>query len=383
MDRLEIASSMWFQKIEGIGAKTLFQLKENFGSLQAAYHGTQKELLRLLNSKQYTAFKAAKHCLEPVAYMEQVEKKGIRYIAYEDEIFPEKLRNIPDPPYGLFVKGSLPDVGVPSIAMIGARACSEYGRAVAEEFAAALAGLGVQVISGMARGIDSISQKSCLKAGGRTFAVLGSGVDVCYPGELRDLYEEIEKNGGLLSTYAPGMPPVSSNFPPRNRIISGLSDVVLVVEARRKSGTLITVDMALEQGKEVAIIPGRITDSLSQGCHDLLSQGAGIVVNIEQLVSLLSDTFSLQFSSGKDISNGYKKEASWIDIINSNELDPALKSIYEILLEHPTEPMDAESIYKKWLERNGQGEFRALMEGLVDLELMDLCKSYKNRFTIR
>lgn len=383
MDRLEAASSMWFQKIDGIGSRTLFQLKECFGSLQAAYHGTEKELLRLLNSKQYTAFKAAKHCLEPLAYMEQVEGKGIRYIAYEDEIFPEKLRNIPDPPYGLFVKGSLPDAGMPSIAMIGARACSEYGRAVAKEFAAALAGFGVQIISGMARGIDSISQEACLKAGGRTFAVLGSGVDVCYPGELRDLYEEIEKNGGLLSTYAPGMPPVSSNFPPRNRIISGLSDVVLVVEARRKSGTLITVDMALEQGKEVAIIPGRITDSLSQGCHDLLSQGAGIVVNIEQLVSLLSDTFSVQFSSGKDISNGYKKEASWIDIINSNELDPVLKSIYEILLEHPTEPMDAESIYKKWLERNGQGEFRVFMEGLVDLELMDLCKSYKNRFTIR
>ena len=200
MDRIELASCMWFQRINFIGARTLFQLKECFGNMQEAYNGTEKSLRKVLNGKQYTAFKAAKYAMEPLAYLEQVENKGIRYVPYEDAIYPWKLKQIPDPPFGLFVKGRLPDAGNPSIAMIGARTCSEYGKAVAKQFATELARHGVQIISGMARGIDSISQEACLKAGGQTYAVLGCGVDVCYPGELKDLYDPGNSNNDVVSS---------------------------------------------------------------------------------------------------------------------------------------------------------------------------------------
>jgi DNA processing protein len=236
----------------------------------------------------------------------------------------------------------------------------------------------------MARGIDSISQKSCLEAGGRTFAVLGSGVDVCYPGELTGLYHDIQNHGGLISTYAPGMPPVAGNFPPRNRIISGLADAVLLVEARRKSGTLITVDMALEQGREVAVVPGRITDSLSQGCHDLIKQGATVIVEVEQLLELLDHSHKLQSLaqnfSQKETDVWHKRNGDGIDINSRQELEAGLKGIFEVLDRDPTEP---EILFTRWKEQGNDGSFQIFMEGLMDLELLDLCKSEKNRFSIR
>ena len=384
MDRAELACSAWFHKIDQIGAVTVFRLKECFGSMSSAYEGKEGMLREVLNARQYTAFKAARYVGEPIKYLEKVESMGIRYVPFEDEVYPQKLRQIPDPPFGLFVKGSLPDESCPSIAMVGARACSEYGKKVARRFAAELAAYGVQVISGMARGIDSISQQACLEAGGRTFAVLGSGVDVCYPGELTGLYSEMQKHGGVLSSYPPGMPPVSGNFPPRNRIISGLADVVLVVEARRKSGTLITVDMALEQGREVAVIPGRITDSLSQGCHDLMKQGANIVVDVEQIMELLADVRKLHLFCGgisqKETGHSHNEEEKRIDIISGQMLDEKLRSIWKVLGHEPEEP---EILYTKWKNGTKAGNFQIFMEGLMDLELMDLCKSEKNRFSIR
>lgn len=377
MNREELACSMWFQKIHYIGARTMFVLKERFGSLAAAYGAPERALREVLNAKQFSGYKAAIYRMEPLKYMEWVESLGIGYVFYGENAYPKKLKYIPDPPYGIFVKGHLPDEERPSVAIIGARACSEYGKIVAKEFAGKLAYYGVQIISGMARGIDSVSQGACLCAGGQTFAVLGNGVDVCYPEELCELYNQIGKNGGLLSTYAPGTPPVSANFPPRNRIISGLADVVLVVEARKKSGTLITVDMALEQGREVGIIPGRITDSLSQGCHDLIKQGATVIVDVEQLLEILEHSFKLQSLANKESSNKYNVKENRFDITNH------MKSILEVLMEERAEPMSAEKIYQKWLAQGNEGSFQSVMEGLLDLELLDLCKSNKNSFIIR
>ncbi len=382
MDRLELACSVWFQHINYIGARTMFHLRETFGSMFLAYDGQESKLRAVLNAKQYTAFKAAKYATDPMNYLERVEKQGIRYVSFFEDVFPDKLKHIPDPPFGLFVKGKLPDAGRPSVAIIGARACSEYGKMVAREFAAKLAACDVQIISGMARGIDSISQETCLRTGGRTFAVLGSGVDVCYPGELENLYADIPKNGGLISTYAPGTPPAAVNFPPRNRIISGLADVVLVVEARKKSGTLITVDMALEQGREVGIIPGRITDSLSQGCHELIKQGAAVIVDVEQLLELLNSTFILQASSLKDTWSGYKKDRTGIDFNSRQDITEYMKYILQVLEEDPAEPMEPEKIYARLHARGNAENFQTLLETLVDLELMNLCKSNKNHFSI-
>lgn len=374
MEQYEAACSMWFQKINYIGARTMFLMKERFGSMAKAYEAPEEAIRGILTPKQFSGYKAAKYHMEPPAYMEWVKQQGIWYASYEEAAYPAKLRNIPDPPYGLFVKGSLPRKEVPAVAMIGARACSEYGKLVAREFAQKLAGRGVQIISGMARGIDSISQEACLKAGGSTFAVLGNGVDICYPPEQIELYREVTGQGGLISFYAPGTPPMAANFPPRNRIISGLADVILVVEARKKSGTLITVDMALEQGKEVGIIPGRITDSLSQGCHELMKQGATVIVDPEQLLEILQDTFRLHFAGNKTEAMQYN---------DTEKVPEHLKSIWKILKENRAEPLDVESIYKKWLAGGNYGSFQNLMEGLLDLELLDLCKSYKNLFVIR
>lgn len=381
MEREELAAGAWFQKINTIGSKTMYKLRDRFGSLQEAYLGSEQALREIFNSRQYTAYKAARYAMSPEAYLSGVEEKGIRYVSVEDDIFPERLRNIPDPPYGIFVKGRLPEEYVPCVAMIGSRACSRYGRAVSEMFAEALAERGIQVVSGMARGIDSISQSACIAAGGKTFAVLGSGVDVCYPKELSGLYEKISQKGGIISTYPPGMQPLAANFPPRNRIISGLSDIVLVVESRLKSGTLITVDMALEQGREVAVVPGRITDELSKGCHALIRQGASPVYDTEQLLLLLEDIWenrNFTANNGQDTSNRNKTEQERIHM-NNRELSPFLKSIWEML---DGEPVNAEEIYLKWVTAGHKGSFQEVLGGLTDLELMDLCKSDKNLFFI-
>ena len=217
--------------------------------------------------------------------------EGMKKVRREDPEYPDRLRNIPDPPKQLYYYGDLPREDVPRAAIIGARDCSEYGKYVAVELGRLLGQNGISVISGMARGIDGISQEAALSAGGRSYGVLGSGADVCYPRSNQGLYEQLKIQGGILSEYAPGTPPKGCFFPPRNRIVSGLADVVIVVEAREKSGTLITVDMALEQGKDVYMVPGRVTDQLSVGCNRLIKAGAGILVSPEEFVrELWGDT---------------------------------------------------------------------------------------------
>lgn len=200
----------------------------------------------------------------------------IRYICALEDEFPEKLRGIPNAPHGIYVKGRLPDPEKKTVSIIGARNNSEYGRGAAEYFAKELSKHGVQIVSGMARGIDGISQSAALASGGSSFGVLGCGIDVIYPPENRKLYETILEKGGIISEYPPGMSPRAALFPQRNRIISAFSDILLVIEARQKSGTSITVRCALEQGRDIFAVPGRITDPLSHGCNKLIADGAGI-----------------------------------------------------------------------------------------------------------
>lgn len=380
MKQRENSYAAWFQNVESIGERTLYALGERFGSFEEAYKASEPTLKSVLNEKQIRHYFEAKKRISPSAYMETILQKGIRYVPFFDVLFPTKLLHIPSPPFGIYVKGHLPSEERASVAMIGTRACSDYGKEVAAYFAKELAGYGVQVVSGMARGIDAISQANCLKAGGDTYAILGCGVDVCYPGELRRLYEDISMHGGLISTYPPTTQPMAGLFPARNRIISALSDVVLVIEAGVKSGTLITVDMALEQGKEVAVIPGRITDRLSQGCLKLLKQGACVVLDVEELLVLLQENFDLQSHLDKKISDKYKIYGSGIDFNKNVSLSDEQKSVLKLLTK---EPVDAEKLYELWVKAGGVGAFHFFMELLMDLELLDLCKSNKNRFSIR
>lgn len=195
------------------------------------------------------------------------------------------LRGMPD---ALRYRGCLPEEGRAAVAVIGARTCSSYGREMAQWFAGELAAAGVQIVSGMARGVDGIAQQAALDRGGKSFAVLGCGTDVCYPKENEELYERLLTEGGIVSEHPAGTPPIACHFPTRNRIISALSDLVLVVEARERSGTLITVDFALEQGKDVYVLPGRVSDSLSGGCNRLLRQGAGVALHPSDILEALS-----------------------------------------------------------------------------------------------
>ena len=217
-------------------------------------------------------------------------RNSIQWIQQEDIEYPEKLRPYKGMPKTLYVLGGLPDPSRPSVAVVGARRSTSYGDNIARQFSAELAANGIQIISGLAWGIDTAAHTGALEGGGETYAVMGCGVDVCYPAGNRKLYDWIlqEKRGGIISEQEPGRPPLAGFFPARNRIISGLAD--LVVEAREKSGSLITADQALEQGKDVYVVPGRITDELSRGCLNLLKQGAGLADSPETLLEALHMT---------------------------------------------------------------------------------------------
>ena len=213
-----------------------------------------------------------------------MEKQGIKMVTIEDEDYPEKFRIYEDKPLWLFYKGSMPSADEKMIGMVGARNCSEYGRSMAENIANKLSLYSISVVSGMARGIDVAAHRGALAGRGRTYAVLGCGVDICYPRENISTYMEIIANGGIISEYPPGTQPVAWQFPYRNRIISMLSDAVAVIEAKRKSGSLITTDYALKYGKDIFALPGRVTDVLSEGCNDLIKTGAFALTEAEDML---------------------------------------------------------------------------------------------------
>lgn len=238
----------------------------------------------------------------------EFSNSDVKSVTIYDEDYPKRLANVENRPFALFYYGELPADNKKSVAIIGARDCSEYGREMTEVIAEGLGKAKVNVISGMAYGIDGISQMCTLENGGKSYGVIGSGIDVCYPKTNKLLYDRLKCNGGVISEYPMGAPARADNFPMRNRIISGLSDVVIVIEARVKSGTFITVDYALSQGKEIMVLPGRATDPLSLGCNALLSQGAHPVQSAEDVLRLLDTILDDVFSINKLPKNFDKKE---------------------------------------------------------------------------
>ena len=215
--------------------------------------------------------------------------EGIRYIRKEDKAFPEKLLELHDCPKGIYVRGNLPDPSKKSVAIVGARMCSAYGRATASYFARVLAAHDIQIISGLALGVDGAAHEGALMAKGKTFAVMAGGCDIIYPRSHVGLYENIRTTGGIISEEPCGYPPIAKMFPKRNRIISILADIVLVVEARKKSGSLITADFAAEQGRDIFAVPGRLEDELSRGCNELIEQGAGIAISPERMLEIMGE----------------------------------------------------------------------------------------------
>lgn len=285
----DIVYQYWFCCLNKTGVATRKKLLKHFGSPKAIFEADYKILdnLSFLKLDQKEEIKETRHLDWWVRAYDQFISNGYSFIYEDSPLFPKRLKDIYHTPQGLFVKGKLPDESLPSIAIVGARSCSNYGRSIAKKFASTLGQAGVSIISGMALGIDGAAHRGVLENEGDTYAVLGCGIDICYPRENRDIYTSIQNRGGLISEYPPGRSPLPWQFPMRNRLIAGLADGVLIVEARKKSGSLITADMALEQGKDVFVIPGRIGDSLSEGCMELVKTGAGLVTKVEDILEEL------------------------------------------------------------------------------------------------
>lgn len=332
----------WLTNIEGIGRKTRTILLNEYSCPEKIYYTNEDEIRklnclddkkkdRLINSKKYD-------------YQNKIDnmvKKQVNFIHPESKKYPKKLLNITDFPHSLYVRGNIIDFSGPSVSVVGSRKCSEYGYEMAYRIGYELAMNGIKVVSGLASGIDSAAHRGCIGAKGYPIAVLGCGVDVCYPKHNIDLYMDVMRHGMIISEYPVMTQPKAGLFPERNRIISGLGDIIIVVEAGEKSGTFITVDMALEQGKEVYVVPGRISDAQSRGCNRLISQGANVYTKIEDILSVIKNNHELSVSENDEnlIGNEINKIYEYIKIVPKhiddivNTLNIPLETTVNILFE--------------------------------------------------
>ncbi|GIV78183.1 DNA-processing protein DprA [Litorilinea aerophila] len=277
-----------FNQVSGVGPVRLAALLEHFGSLETAWKAPLPELQAVgLDRRSLENLLAARRTVDPEREWERVRKAGITVLTWDDPDYPENLRQVDGAPPVLYVRGTLTQQDTWAVALVGTRRASAYGREVAHKLASELAMHGVTVVSGLALGIDTVAHKAALDAGGRTLAVLGSGVDQIYPPGNRGLAQKITASGGLISEYPLGTRPEASNFPPRNRIISGLSKGIIVVEAGQRSGALITARFAAEQGRDVFAVPGSILHPGSMGCNELIQQGAMPLLRVEDVLEQL------------------------------------------------------------------------------------------------
>ncbi|HHT87771.1 MAG TPA: DNA-protecting protein DprA [Clostridiales bacterium] len=364
---------LWIGSIP-IKAYKIKAIIEYFGSPEDAYYASDhamEEMMRTLNNE---GIRFTKRNLDAVLLrkdlgmvkknMEYIQKQSIKYLTMLDESYPGKLRNIYDPPFLLYYKGvPLPD-DKRVISIVGARECSVYGRETAKYLAGALANEGIVIISGLARGIDSYAHIGALAAEGVTYGIMGCGIDICYPVENINLYMDMQANGGIISEYGPGVNPLAYHFPMRNRIISALSDGIVVIEAKEKSGSLITVDLGLEQGKNIYAVPGRITDKLSAGCNNLIKMGAKPVTSPQDILEDFPgyDSIMQKVSSQPD-------QIKLTGLLSSEE-----QAVYDII--------DLSPKHIEELICLTGFEMGKLMEYLLSLELKDLIyQPVKNRYT--
>jgi DNA processing protein len=284
-----------FNKVSGIGAARLRALLDYFGDLELAWQASGHDLRQAgLDKRSLSNVLQMRDALDLDAELERLARMGITVLTWDDPDYPRNLREVYNPPPVLYVRGQIDKCDEWAVAVVGTRQASVYGKEAARMLGAGLGQAGVTVVSGLARGIDTVAHRACLDAGGRTIAVLGCGVDVIYPHQNSRLAAEIVGRGALVSEYALGTRPEGRNFPPRNRIISGLTLGTVVVEADMGSGARITADFAAEQGREVFAVPGSIFARGSRGTNELIQQGAKLVRDIadvleEQTLTMVSD----------------------------------------------------------------------------------------------
>lgn len=362
----------FLQNVPGIGSKTIMELWSYFKVGERIFHAEEKELETLLNVRQKKAFLEMREKMDPAELLKKLERKGISYCSVFDWNYPTRLRKISDAPLALYVIGSLPPGDKMTAAVIGARKHTYYGEKQTKLFSRILAEEQVGIISGMARGIDSIAQMTALERGGSTYAVLGCGVDICYPPECRPLYDKLPLNGGIISEYPPGTQPKAGLFPLRNRIISALGDILLVMEARQRSGTLITVDMALEQGKEIWALPGRCDDILSCGCNRLIAQGAGILIGENEFLKeleLLKQKYERKPHALRLVKNEKESGQSALGEKIQMEAETLTALERDIISVLDYQPLSLNGIYEKVCQK----EAAAVQLPEVSLALVELC----------
>lgn len=293
----------WIGSIPSLRTKKIEAILDYFASPREAYYASIRAMEEMIKACNINGVDITERDLESMLNekdidvirrnMEYLTKHEIKFVTKLDESYPDKLRNIYDSPFLLYYKGNPLPENKKIISVVGARECSIYGKEIAKYLAGALAKEDIIVISGLARGIDSYAHMGALLSEGITYGIMGCGIDICYPAENINLYMDIQTKGGIISEYGPGSKPLAYHFPMRNRIISALSDGILVIEAREKSGSLITVDMGLEQGKNIYAVPGRIIDKLSEGCNNLIKMGAKVVTSprdiLEDLILYVSN----------------------------------------------------------------------------------------------
>lgn len=282
----------WISKKEELGQRTIKKLIDKFQSIERIYEAKTNELEEFHLKEEILSYLMKKVSVHELAEeMEKMKQRGIYFVSMDEEEYPSRLKKLYDAPWFLYYRGELPKEEMPSVAIIGARNCTVYGSDVSYYFAKELSEHGVQIISGLARGIDGMAHQGAVASNGKTYGVIGNGVDLCYPRENYELYQKVVGAGGILSEYPLGSKALPYHFPLRNRLIAGLSDGILVIEAKEKSGTLITVDSGLEQGKDIYAIPGKIKDEFSKGCNCLIQNGAKLVLSPEDILVELRDRY--------------------------------------------------------------------------------------------
>lgn len=353
----------------GVGPRAATKLLERFGSADAVFDARRTELesLRIRPETIESIMKKEFHD-KALEEFERVKKAGGDILILDDGSYPDLLRQIDDPPITLYVRGDWQAcLELPCVGVIGSRNCSTYGKNAAEMLSRELASRGIAIVSGLARGIDTSAHRGAIEAKGRTIGVLGTGLDSVYPKENARLAQEILDTGGALFTQFPlGTPPLKDNFPYRNRIISGLSLGVLIVEASERSGSLITARLAMEQNREVMAVPGNITSGNSYGTNYLIKAGAKLVQQWQDVVAELPSEIAASILPPKIEERSNGKASNQLDLIPSDLTDHE-RAIWPLL------PID-DSIHIDILLEESRLSFGDLNAALVGLDLRDLIR---------
>ncbi len=310
-----------FNLVKGIGAVRFQALLDAFGDAESAWRAKADTLKAAgLSPKVVENLLKIRSQVDLELVWKQMQDRHIQVTTWQDDHYPRRLKEIDQPPPVLYSLGSLIPEDEWAVAIVGSRRITAYGRQVTEELVSILARNGITIVSGLARGVDAAAHQAALNAGGRTLAVLGSGVDRIYPPEHGRLAERMIAQGAVISDYPPGTPPDANNFPPRNRIISGLSMAVVVVEAGLESGALITASFAAEQGREVFAVPGNITAPQSQGTNRLIRDGAHPLLDAQDILEALNVSRITEHRSARKILPGDANEAQLLQVLSQEPL---------------------------------------------------------------